>query len=130
MEEVELIMRVLNAGSGAQGQAEGAAVRLETQACAGWMSGCGSGVLAVDGLDKPLREQGGTGMGTQSGTREWKHRHIQIEVRFSVDPHHLSSHNTPASGSAAKAQCNAIRARVLHREASGHLVTSVHAKTS
>ena len=27
-------------------------------------------------------------MGTQAGTREWKHRHIQIEVRLSLDPHH------------------------------------------
>ena len=56
MEENWAKLRALNADSRAQGQAEGAAVRLKTQVCAGWMPSSGSPVLAVDGLGQPLRE--------------------------------------------------------------------------
>ena len=75
--------QALNAGSRAQGQAEGAAMRLEAQVCAGRLPSSGGSVPAVDGMGKPLGEHGRARLGAQARTREWKHGNFQIEVRLS-----------------------------------------------
>ena len=66
----------LDAGTRGQGQAEGAAVCLQAQVRTGRVHSAGGPVLAVDGLDEPVREQGRAWVGAQAGAGQRQPREL------------------------------------------------------